>query len=61
LRGTPSSEQCDACGGALFRAFIPAATKLGVTCDNFPTDQTALTNAITPCINVVLPALQRAG
>ncbi len=39
--------------------------KFNLTCENFPADpaaaNSAISSAITPCINVVLPALQGAG
>lgn len=43
----------------------PVLPKFNLTCENFPSDpaaaNSAITSAITPCINVVLPALQGAG
>jgi len=50
---------------AFFVAFSPTFEKFGLTSDTIPEDPSeinqAVLNSITPCTNILLPALNKAG
>ena len=65
LTNPPSNSACDTCGAALFTAFQPTFEKFGASCAQLSSNPSAVTNAvtqaITPCVNVILPPLMQAG
>lgn len=65
LGNPPTAEICDSCLAAFFTAFSPTFPKFGLTAETIPSDPNdinqAVLNTITPCTNVLFPALSRAG
>ena len=65
LGNPPKADVCDSCFAAFFTAFSPTFPKFGLTAETIPSNPNdinqAVLNAITPCANVLLPALNKAG